>query len=203
MTEPKRPRHDEPRKVGRPKTVNVKLPLWRGEEAVSYPRGNARPLTRGDCSPSDEGGHHARPCPYVSCKYHLALDVAKNGSLKINWPAPDLDGFVANIGRMKETCALDVADRGELTLEEIGGLLNVTRERIRQLEHRLLIRLRTSESTARALGEKFMDVDGDWSDPEDFDPEFEPDPEDYLAGLFPTLRVGSPDQEPPDDLFGS
>jgi DNA-directed RNA polymerase sigma subunit (sigma70/sigma32) len=35
---------------------------------------------------------------------------------------------------MKETCALDVADRGGITLEEVGEILNLTRERIRQVE---------------------------------------------------------------------
>jgi hypothetical protein len=37
---------------------------------------------------------------------------------------------------MAETCSLDVADRGGLTLEGIGALLNVTRERVRQIEER-------------------------------------------------------------------
>jgi DNA-directed RNA polymerase sigma subunit (sigma70/sigma32) len=35
---------------------------------------------------------------------------------------------------LPETCALDVADRGGVTLEEVGGWLNLTRERVRQLE---------------------------------------------------------------------
>jgi len=32
------------------------------------------------------------------------------------------------------SCALDVADRGGATLEEVGALINVTRERVRQIE---------------------------------------------------------------------
>ena len=35
---------------------------------------------------------------------------------------------------LRETCALDVAERGGLTLEEVGEILNLTRERIRQVE---------------------------------------------------------------------
>jgi DNA-directed RNA polymerase sigma subunit (sigma70/sigma32) len=38
------------------------------------------------------------------------------------------------VHELEETCALDVADRGGITLEEVGRLLNLTRERVRQLE---------------------------------------------------------------------
>jgi len=43
---------------------------------------------------------------------------------------------------MAETCALDVADRGGITLEEVGAILNLTRERIRQVEVRGLAKIR-------------------------------------------------------------
>lgn len=82
----------------------------------------ARPLTRGDCVGA------ARPCPYVSCKYHLALDVARfTGSIKYNFPDIEID-------EMQETCCLDVADQDGQTLEEVGARLNLTRERVRQIE---------------------------------------------------------------------
>ena len=35
---------------------------------------------------------------------------------------------------MQHSCALDVADEGEHTLEEAGAFLNITRERVRQLQ---------------------------------------------------------------------
>ena len=35
---------------------------------------------------------------------------------------------------MEESCSLDTADAGEHSLEEVGVLLNVSRERVRQLE---------------------------------------------------------------------
>lgn len=90
-----------------------------------------RPQTRSDCA----GG--ARPCPWVSCKHHLYLDVNPlTGSIKLNFP--DLD-----VSEMRETCSLDVADRGGITLEEVGEILNLTRERIRQVEVRGLLKLRT------------------------------------------------------------
>jgi len=81
-----------------------------------------RPATRADCV------HGERPCPFVSCAHHLYLDVfAKTGAIKINFP--DLE-----VWEMVDSCALDVADRGGTTLEEAGAMMNLTRERIRQLE---------------------------------------------------------------------
>ena len=89
-----------------------------------------RPQTRGECKDMD------RPCPYVSCKHHLYLDVnPETGSIKLNFP--DLE-----VWEMAETCSLDVADRGGITLEEVGEILNLTRERIRQVEVRGLLKLK-------------------------------------------------------------
>ncbi len=96
-----------------------------------------RPFHRSQCV---EG---VRPCPYVSCKHHLYLDVnPETGSIKLNFP--DLE-----VWEMEETCALDVAERGGITLEEVGEILNLTRERIRQVEVKGLQKLR---ETAEGLG---------------------------------------------------
>jgi hypothetical protein len=89
-----------------------------------------RPASRGACQGME------RPCPYVSCKHHLYLDVnPETGSIKLNFP--DLE-----VWEMRETCSLDVADRGGITLEEVGEILNLTRERIRQVEVRGLLKLK-------------------------------------------------------------
>ena len=91
-----------------------------------------RPKSRKECA----GG--IRPCPFVSCRHHLYLDVNQDkGSLKLNFP--DLE-----VWEMPETCSLDVADRGGMTLEEVGEILNLTRERIRQVEVRGLLKLKMS-----------------------------------------------------------
>jgi sigma-70-like protein len=93
-----------------------------------------RPATRGECKDMP------RPCPFVSCKHHLYLDVnPETGSIKLNFP--DVEPW-----EMKETCSLDVADRGGITLEEVGEILNLTRERIRQVEVRGLLRLKMGGS---------------------------------------------------------
>ena len=41
---------------------------------------------------------------------------------------------------LAETCSLDVAERGGCSLKEVGLLMNLTRERVRQVE----VRARTS-----------------------------------------------------------
>ena len=89
-----------------------------------------RPKRRADCRTS------ARPCLFISCKHHLYLDVNPvTGSIKLNFPDKQ-------VWELKETCALDVADRGGITLEEVGDIMNLTRERIRQVESRGLTKLR-------------------------------------------------------------
>ncbi len=81
-----------------------------------------RPSSRSECATGP------RPCLYVACKYHLYLDVnPETGSVKINFPGIEP-------WEMEETCALDIAERGGITLEEVGDILNLTRERVRQVE---------------------------------------------------------------------
>jgi hypothetical protein len=87
---------------------------------VEYPDDAERPRTRGDCASGE------RPCPWISCRQHLAVNVTPKGNVRIDerWEA----------GTMPETCALDVAERGEHTLEEIGNIVGFTRERVRQVQ---------------------------------------------------------------------
>ena len=87
-----------------------------------------RPRTRAECPVT-------RPCPYVACKHNLYLDVMPNGTLLLIHPKEPVES-------MTESCALDVAARGGITLEEIGTLLNFTRERIRQIVDGALVKIR-------------------------------------------------------------
>lgn len=80
-----------------------------------------RPRTRGECKDG------SRPCPWVSCRYHLYLDVTPSGSLVLN--RPDLQ-----VDELQESCSLDEADEGPQTLEAVGALISLTRERTRQVE---------------------------------------------------------------------
>ena len=120
----------------RARTISVKRMTKRELELgrLLYPdvEDVVKPKTRAECIGSE------RPCPFVSCKHHLYLDVsARTGAIKLNFP--DLE-----VWEMNETCALDVADRGGTTLEEVGAIMNLTRERIRQVEVKGLAKLTLS-----------------------------------------------------------
>jgi sigma-70-like protein len=116
----------------RARTISVKRMTKRELEIgrMLYPETDYyKPATRAECA---EG---ARPCPYVSCQHHLFLDVSsRTGAIKLNFP--DLE-----VWEMNESCALDIADRGGTTLEDVGAIMNLTRERIRQVEVKALAKL--------------------------------------------------------------
>jgi hypothetical protein len=105
---------------------------------VVYPDGAeaTRPRTRGDCVDGP------RPCPWVSCRHHLLTDVDNRGNLSISHPDVLRANGDVDLSAMPHTCALDVADEGGATLEEAGVMLNVTRERVRQLQTGALWNLR-------------------------------------------------------------
>ncbi len=106
-----------------------------------------RPKTRAECA---EG---PRPCLFVSCKYHLYLDVnPRTGSVKLNFPDKEL-------WELEQTCALDVADRGGITLEEVGTIMNLTRERVRQVETRGIHSMRVLTDDDFERGDDDLDLD--------------------------------------------
>jgi len=93
-----------------------------------------RPRTFGECDSVGLGDLF--PCPFVSCKHHLYLDVnPRTGSIKLNFPDREVDELPA-------TCSLRVSLRGGVTLEEVAENIGVVRERIRQIEDRALAQLR-------------------------------------------------------------
>ena len=87
-----------------------------------------KPRCRSDCSKIP------RPCPFVSCRYNLYCDITKRGSLKLNFPKIEPQEMIAS-------CALDIAELGGCTLQEIGDILNITRERVRQVQDKALRKL--------------------------------------------------------------
>ena len=84
-------------------------------EDETYPEGVERPRTRGECENVE------RPCPLVSCVHHLYWDYLRQHPQ-------------AEVTDLTHSCTLDVADLGGITLEEVGDMLGLTRERIRQVE---------------------------------------------------------------------
>lgn len=90
------------------------------------------------------GGY--RPCPMVSCRYHLLLHVTEYGALtrpyartlsvaksSVATVERWIDAAARYVEVMPETCALDMADRGESSMVVIGEILGITRERVRQV----------------------------------------------------------------------
>jgi hypothetical protein len=128
------------RSRARARTISIrrlsKAELNRGK--MLYPEEEYwRPSARSECIDME------RPCPFVSCKYHLYIDVHPvRGSIKINFP--DVE-----VWEMTDTCALDIADRGGITLEEVGEIMNLTRERVRQLETQGLAKLQAMDEVTR------------------------------------------------------
>lgn len=80
-----------------------------------------RPRTRADCAAVE------RPCPWTGCRFNLYLDVKpQTGTIALNFPHLEPDDMI-------ESCALDVAERGAHTAQEISELLNVSHQRITQI----------------------------------------------------------------------
>ena len=125
-------RRSRRKRAVRARTFSVKRMTKRELEIgrLLYPETDyEKPRSREECVDGP------RPCPFVSCKHHLFIDVSpRTGAIKLNFP--DLE-----VWDMGESCALDVADRGGTTLEDVGAIMNLTRERIRQVEVKALAKL--------------------------------------------------------------
>lgn len=128
-------RRAEAQKRIRAKSVSVRAPLLLPSPTPALTLEDEdllrshRPQTRSDCAAGP------RPCPFVSCKHHLYLDVnPETGSIKFNFPHLEPH-------ELEHSCSLDEADKLGLTLEEVGDLMALTRERTRQIEIRALTHL--------------------------------------------------------------
>lgn len=125
-----------------------------------------RPTTYGDCLREGWGDHDVTgPCPWVGCAHHLAwAHVARGGWSRKAAEPETLDRSVDrleefDIDTLSATCALRAAE-AEHTLSEIGDLLDVTRERVRQIETRALASLDTHRTrpVLRALQDEGHEV---------------------------------------------
>src|SRR5512141_633539 len=87
---------------------------------------NIYKITRGGCRKL--GG----PCPHAVCRFNLTTERRDNRGAK---PTQ------AHLPIVRETCALEAAEHGGMTLEEIAARLSLTRERVRQIEHGALKKL--------------------------------------------------------------
>lgn len=112
-----------------------------------------RPVTRGDCA------NGPRPCPWTDCRYHL-LDSVSRG----------YHGTYPDVSTMPESCVLDVADRGEQTLEQVAQILLMTRERVRQLETKAIRAARRATARGAHSRELYEAIGGEKHRPELNDP---------------------------------
>lgn len=132
------------------------------------------PESRSEC----RGG--ARPCPLVSCRYNLLLDVATDGRMYVSrdFDENDEESIAAALKSMRETCALDVADRGATTSVAIAKLMNLRRDSVEKL-------MRTAFDTVRASGCDFESPEH----PEDFYLRYSLMGADELAEIASELRA--------------
>jgi DNA-directed RNA polymerase, sigma subunit (sigma70/sigma32) len=80
---------------------------------------NLYKITRGACRKLPG------PCPHAMCRFNLTTERRDNRGAK---PAQ------IHLPVVREACALEAAEQGGMTLEEIAMRLSLTRERVRQIE---------------------------------------------------------------------
>lgn len=122
----------------------------------------SRPKRRSECKKGP------RPCPWVGCPYHLYLDINPvTGSIKFNFKEKIIvineetggiyyENRILDVCELKETCALDVSHKGAHTLQEVGEYMNVTRERVRQIEEVAMRKIRAATTSEM---EEYLDLD--------------------------------------------
>ena len=98
------------------------------------PRSSGRYPELAACSQQGPPG----PCPHRQCRYHLAQRGYSEHQL-----TPTRD------------CALDVANEGPHTREEVAAVLGISDERLRQIEKRAFTRLKRNETLRRLHDESF------------------------------------------------
>lgn len=101
------------------------------------------PLTRAECI----GG--PRPCPFVSCRHHLYLDIHDSGSttagkIVVRHPEGLRALMTGAVEGAPESCSLDVADSmAEHSLEEIAALVGLdSRQHANKIEAAALMKLK-------------------------------------------------------------
>jgi hypothetical protein len=89
-----------------------------------------------------------RPCPLVGCFFNNYLEVRQRVGCLGSQTPPEIR--LLHPHRLPEdmppadSCTLDLAEDGPQTLDRVGQVLGLTRERIRQIETKILERIARS-----------------------------------------------------------
>lgn len=102
----------------------------RPDRAVLHPMLRSRPRKRSQCIDGP------RPCPWVSCRHHLAVDVVAGGQVLVraSWDddSSELQG---------PSCSLDLAAAGPQWISTVGGAMGFGDTRMLQIEREALMAL--------------------------------------------------------------
>lgn len=110
-----------PKKTRPKKTVSIKN--------ISGKKAQAKTPREAPCKRSECAGV-PRPCPFVGCIYSTFLNVTEKGSITFTFGTKDPLSIPGNM-----SCVLDIVDEKKmLTLEEIGNMWQLSKERIRQIQ---------------------------------------------------------------------
>lgn len=93
---------------------------------VLEPENIPRPKTRADC----ERG--PRPCPWWRCRFHLWRTDSVDRAGRRHYAGGDAGDEVRPTG--VESCALDTADLGEHSRDDVAERMGLRKERVRQIE---------------------------------------------------------------------
>lgn len=138
--------------------------------------GDARPRTRAECVDAP------RPCPFVGCRYHLALDVVYK-SIRVNVGRSGRDGqrprskallkaadvfdadqvvdeLVAWWFDGAPSCALDEAEIGAANRDEVGDAMAIAHSFVHRIEASAMAKIAGSLDGIRLLAAVNGDDDG-------------------------------------------
>lgn len=146
------------REAARAHTIQIKrfrTRVMRADHADTASYDEPIPRTYGECQ-ERALGTATNPCWYLRCRYNLLIDLEpRTGSYKVTWPDLTSGAYGDEYHALPQhTCALHEAAHGGLTLDEVGVMMNLTRERVRQIETKALHRLRDLSDLVRAVDDE-------------------------------------------------
>lgn len=123
---------------------------------VLHPMLERRPTWRSECKDGP------RPCPWIACKHNKFIEsIDSAGRIQRRIPGSNPEDIDPT-----DSCALDQEEqeervarqKGGLTYQTIGNEFGVSRERIRQIEGKVLKKIRDNPKAKRDL-EPFLEHD--------------------------------------------